>query len=333
MVGAGAIEIEGKRVAVTGAGGFIGGAVTGRLRDAGAEVIGIDAAPDSAGRIEAAGAEARIADVTDAEASRAALEGAEAAVHTAAIVSDAGSMAEHVRVNVGGTATLLGAAADAGLERCLHVSSVVVYGYDDPSTQDESAQLRNCGVPYIDTKSASDRLARGRGAVVVRPGDVYGPRSVPWALRPLELAKAGQLAVPAGGDALMLPVYIDDLADAIVLALRQGEPGEAYTAWNDAEQVTFEEFFNRFAEISGGRRARRLPAPALRAVGRAMEGVAALRGQPPSMTRHSVVLIGRRGSVSAAKLRALGWEPRVSFEEGMRRTEAWFRAEGLLPSP
>ena len=130
----------------------------------------------------------------------------------------------------------------------------------------------------------------------------------------------------------MLPVYIDDLAEAIVLALRQGEPGEAYTAWNDAEQVTFEEFFNRFAEISGGRRARRLPAPALRAVGRAMEASPRCAGSRPSMTRHSVVLIGRRGSVSAAKLRALGWEPRVSFEEGMRRTEAWFRAEGLLPS-
>ena len=50
------------------------------------------------------------------------------------------------------------------------------------------------------------------------------------------------------------------------------------------------------------------------------------------MTRHSAVLIDRRGSVSAARLRAeLGWEPQVSFEEGMRRTEAWLRAEGLLP--
>ena len=129
----------------------------------------------------------------------------------------------------------------------------------------------------------------------------------------------------------MLPVYIDDLADAAVLALARGEPGEAYTAWNDAEEVSFEEFFNRFAEISGGRRARRLPTALIRSLGRAMEGVASLRGGPPSMTRHSVVLISRRGSVSAAKLRALGWEPKVSFEEGMRRTEDWFRAEGLLP--
>jgi nucleoside-diphosphate-sugar epimerase len=48
------------------------------------------------------------------------------------------------------------------------------------------------------------------------------------------------------------------------------------------------------------------------------------------MTRHSSVLIDRRGTVSAEKLRALGWEPRVGLDEGMRRTEDWFRSEGLL---
>lgn len=327
---AGESEIEGRKVAVTGAAGFIGGAVTRKLSACGAEVVGIDAAPDSGGRIEAAGAEARIADVTDAAAMREALEGAGSLVHTAAIVSDAGSMADHVRVNVGGTATVLGAAFEAGVERSVHISSVVVYGYDDPSTQDESAHLRNCGVPYIDTKSASDRLARRRGAIVVRPGDVYGPGSIPWSVRPLGLAKSGQLAVPGSGESLMLPVYIDDLADAVLLALERGEPGEAYTAWNDAETVTFENFFNRFAEMSGGREARRLPAVVIRALGTAMEAAARLSGRPPAMTRHSVVLINRRGSVSAAKLRSLGWEPQVSFDEGMSRTEDWFRAQGLL---
>jgi nucleoside-diphosphate-sugar epimerase len=318
------------RVAVTGAGGFIGGALCRRLAADGADVVGIDAATEAIGRIEATGATPLVADITQPDAIRTALEGTEALIHTAAIVSDAGGMADHVRVNVGGTATVLEAAAEVGAKRTLHVSSVVVYGYEDPSHQDESAHLRNCGVPYIDTKSAADRLARRRGAVVVRPGDVYGPGSVPWSLRPLRMAQAGQLAVPGKGERLMLPIYIDDLVEAFVVALESGRPGEAYAAWKDDERVTFEEFFNRHAEISGGRRTRRLPLRAIRALGIAKEAQAALSGTPASMTRHTVVLIDRRGTVSAAKLRALGWEPKVSLDEGLRRTEEWFRAEGLL---
>ena len=323
------IRLDGRTVAVTGAGGFIGNAVSRRLAGEGAQVRGIEARAELAGAVEAAGAKAVIADVTDRGSMERALAGCELAVHTAAIVSDAGTMDDHVRVNVGGTGTVLDAARAAGAERCLHVSSVVVYGYDDPSEQDESAHLRNIGVPSIDTKSASDRLARARGAVVLRPGDVYGPGSVPWSLRPLEMAKAGQLAV-VDGEALMLPVYVDDLVDGIVLALRRGEPGQAYTAWNDAERVTFEEFFNRFAELAGGRPARRLPMPILRAAGLLAEAASRVTGKPPPLTRHSSVLISRRGTVSAARLRALGWQPQIGLDEGMRRTEAWLRSEGLL---
>ena len=60
---------------------------------------------------------------------------------------------------------------------------------------------------------------------MIRPGDVYGPGSVPWTLRPFELAQGGQLAVPGAGDGQMLPVYIDDLVEAVLLGLLEGEPG------------------------------------------------------------------------------------------------------------
>ncbi len=315
---------------VTGAGGFIGGAVSRRLAAAGTAVRGVEVSPQAADRVARNGAEPVTADVTDRDAMRSVLEGADVLVHTAAIVSDAGSMEDHVRVNVGGTAATLGAAADAGVGRSLHLSSVVVYGFRDPDTQDESAPLRTYGVPYIDTKSASDRLARRRGAVVVRPGDVYGPGSIPWSVRPLELAQSGQLAVPAGGDRQMLAVYIDDLVSAITSALADGEAGEAYTAWNDSEHLTFEQHFNAFAEMCGGKPARRLPRPAIKAVGLAGEAYSRLSGRPAPMTRHSVELIDRHGSVSAAKLRAIGWRPEVGHAEGIRRTEEWLRSEGLL---
>lgn len=324
-------RFDGRTAAVTGAGGFIGNAICRRLATEGAEVRGLDVNPALADRVTAAGAAFAEVDVADREALGVAFDRVDLVVHTAAYVREWGPMEDFVRVNVAGTAHVLDASARGGADRVVHLSSVVVYGYESPSEQDESAFRRAHGNPYIDTKSASDRLACRRGAVVIRPGDVYGPGSVPWTLRPLEMARAGQLAVPGRGDGLMLPLYIDDLAEAVVLALASGEPGDAYAVWDDRARVTFEEHFNRLARFVGAREARRLPRPVLELAGMAAEGWAKLRGKPPALTAGAMTFIDRRGLVSAAKARdQLGWEPHVSYEEGMRLTGEWLRAEGLV---
>jgi nucleoside-diphosphate-sugar epimerase len=323
-------RFEGRETAVTGAGGFIGNAVCRALAAEGASVTGIEIDSRAAVRVRAAGASFAEADVTDISSLEEPFEGAELIVHTAAYVRDWGTMDEFVRLNVGGTVNVLDAAETAGASRVLHVSSVVVYGYHDESEQTEDASHRTYGIPYIDTKSASDALALRRGAVVIRPGDVYGPASVPWTLRPLELAKAGRHAVPGKGDGLMLPVYIDDLAEAVLLGLLKGEPGRAYTAWS-GEAVTFGEYFDRIAAMAGAKPARRLPRPLLVAVSKATEAVAAARGETPAFSARAVTFVDRRGTASNRRARdELGWEPRVGLDEGLRRTEEWLRAGGLV---
>jgi nucleoside-diphosphate-sugar epimerase len=323
-------RFEGRKAAVTGAGGFIGNAISRALVAEGAEVTGADVDARTAERVRRAGASFAEADVTDRGSLDGALGGAEIVVHTAAYVRDWGTMDEFVQVNVGGTVNVLDAAEAAGAQPVLHVSSVVVYGYHHAGHQDEGAFHRAYGIPYIDTKSASDAVALRRGAVVIRPGDVYGPGSVPWTLRPLELARTGRLVVPGKGDGLMLPVYIDDLVEAVLLGLLEGEPGRAYTAW-DGEAVTFGDYFDRIAAIAGAKPARRLPRPLLVGAAKAGEAVAALRGEPPAFSSRAATFVDRRGTVSNARIREeLGWEPRVTLDEGLRRTEEWLRAEGLI---
>jgi 2-alkyl-3-oxoalkanoate reductase len=310
----------GRRVAVTGAAGFIGQALCRRLSADGAEVIGIDIAAELADRVRVAGAQPRIADIADPGPIGEALAGTDAVIHTAAYVREWGEMNEFIEVNVRGTANVLDAAAAAGAERVVHLSSVVIYGYDDPSEQDESAHHRAVGIPYIDTKSASDRLALRRGAVVVRPGDVYGPGSVPWVIRPVELMRAGRMALPDAGDGTMLPAYIDDLVDGILAALRRGAPGRAYTLW-DGDPVTFDDYFTRLARLTDGEPPRKAPRPLLSALAGATEAVARLRGKAPAFGRHGVTLVDRRGSASNRRAREeLGWEPRVGLDEGLRRS-------------
>lgn len=323
-------RFEGQTAAVTGAGGFIGGAVARRLAAEGANVRAIDMSPAVAQLAVEIGAEATVGDITDRSAVDAVLAGADLLVHAAAHVREWGEMADFVEVNSRGTATVLDAARSAGVDRMVQLSSVVVYGYDDPSDQGEESFRRTYGIPYIDTKSASDRLASRRGAVVIRPGDVYGPGSVPWTVRPLEMAKAGRLAVPAPGDGLMLPVYVDDLVAAILLGLEKGEAGRAYAAWHGTT-VTFREYFERIAAIAGSRPPRALPRGLLEAAGGAAEALGRLRNRPPLFTARAHTFIDRRGTVSTERIRSeLGWEPQVDLDEGMRRSAEWARAEGLV---
>ncbi len=322
------IELRDRPVAVTGAGGFIGSALCRRLVAEGARPVGIEVDAESAERAREAGAEPRVADIAEPAAVREAIADAELVVHTAAYVREWGEMDEFIDVNVRGTVNVLDAAEAAGAERVVHLSSVVVYGYADPSEQDESAHRRSVGVPYIDTKAASDRIAIRRGAVVIRPGDVYGPESLPWLIRPAELLRSGQLALPGRGDGTMLPAYIDDLVESIVLALRRGVPGHAYTVW-DGEPVSFRLYFTKLAELTGGKPPRRLPRPLLAAVAGGAELAARAMRRPPAFGRHGVTLVDRRGTASNRLAREeLAWEPKVGLDEGLRRSADWLANEG-----
>ena len=98
------------------------------------------------------------------------------------------------------------------------------------------------------------------------------------------------------------PVYIDDLVEGIVVALRRGRPGSSYTLW-DGEPVSFSEYFTRLAELTGGKPPRNLPRPVLSAVAGATELAARLRGRAPAFGRHGVTLVDRRGTASNHRAR------------------------------
>jgi nucleoside-diphosphate-sugar epimerase len=194
--------------------------------------------------------------------------------------------------------------------RTVVIASVAGWGYEFTRELDEDAPPRPCGIPYIDTKGATETLALRRGATVIRPGDVYGPGSQPWITRPLEMMRAGRFYLPAPGDGLITPIFIDDLVDAIVRALREPRAaGRAYTVW-DGTPVTAREFFAHHARSLGHDQVRVLPAPLLRVLAGAF-------GAGPA----AVTFVSRRATYPNTRAREeLGWNPRFSLAEGMART-------------
>jgi nucleoside-diphosphate-sugar epimerase len=305
------------RVFITGADGFIGGALAERLRADGHEVAGVDLAD---GDIAVPGPWQRRA------------RGCDLAVHTAAFVSLRDEPEAAWRANVLGTRHALDAAVTGGAKRFVHLSSIVVFGNRFPDGVSERHPVHPNGVPYVDTKIASEQVvlaAHAAGEIecaVVRPGDVYGPRSRPWAVLPVEEMKANRLVLPARGRGIHSPVYVDDVVEGIRLAATSpAAAGQIFTI-TGAEAVQTRDFFEHYARLLG-KSVRTAPTPVVAA----LAAVAGRLSRGSEVTPAAVRYMTRTGGYSIEKARTLlGYEPAVELEEGMRRTADWLRAEGLV---
>jgi nucleoside-diphosphate-sugar epimerase len=324
------IHGEGSRVFITGALGFIGGALAQRLRAEGVEVRGMDVRADRLRGVVAG-------DISQAGEWQEAARGCETVIHTAAIVSLRSGLEAFYRVNVLGTRNALDAALQGGASRFVQLSSVTVFGNDFPDGVSEEHPVRLLSVPYVDTKIAGEQVvlqehAAGRLAVtVIRPGDVYGPGSRPWIVMPLAELRRGRLLLPARGRGVHSPIYIEDLVEGIVAALQtQAAEGEVITL-SGGRGVSTGEYFGRIGAMIGRPRVRSAPDRALLAITAAQAAVDRLRGTPGEVNPNAVRYLTRRGTYSIAKARALlDFEPRVSLEQGMRASEEWLREQGLL---
>jgi nucleoside-diphosphate-sugar epimerase len=319
-----------KRVLVTGAAGFIGRALVERFRAEGSEVHGVDL-------IEANDETHLSADLTEPGGWQGHAEGCNLVVHTAAVVGMYSSRGGYWETNVAATRHVLDAAIAGGAKRFVHLSSIVVFGFDFDGEVDERSPVRPNGVHYVDTKIASEQVvleAHAEGEIpctIVRPGDVYGPASRPWTTEPVRLLKSKQLILPNGGRGLHSPVYVDDLVDGIVRAATAPEAEGRVFILTGAEKPTIGEFVAHYCRMLGIDEPRTAPTRVVREVARAMDLAAKLRGRRSEATPAAIDYLTRRGSYSIERAReVLGYEPAHDLQSGMRKTEEWLRTESLI---
>lgn len=264
--------------------------------------------------------------------------GCDLVINTAAYVGFGGELDQVWRVNVMGTRRMIDAAQRGGAERFVQFSSVTTFGFDYPDGVDETYPVRLTGNPYPDSKIASEQVtlqahvAGDVQATIVRPGDVYGPRSRGWTVLPVKMIKAGQMVLPNGGHGRIGPVYVDNLVDGVLLAAASPDAvGEIFTI-ADGYAIEIGDFFGHYARMLGKEGIRTLPTPIARTIAAAGGRIEKRLGRDTEMSAASMDYLAKTGgaySIEKAR-RVLGFAPKVTLDEGMRRCEEWLRSEGLV---
>lgn len=323
------MNLKNKTLLITGIGGFIGLRTAEIALAQGIKVRGLQRSEDKAKEAQRLGAEVIIGSVTDPAAAQKVCQGVDIVLHTAAIVKEGGSPKYFHEVNVGGSVNMATAAKNAGVKTFVHLSSVMVYGFNFPNGVTEDGPLCGENNPYCQTKIESEKellklnAPPAFGIIIIRPGDVYGPGSLAWIVRPLQLMRQRMFALVNGGRGVINHVYIDNLIEAIFLAVEKEAYGEVFNI-TDGQETSWKEYFTRLAEIGNVPTPISLPAGVMKFIAWLHCWVQTVLGQTPKLLPESIDMVTRPYAYSIAKARMqLGYEPKIDLEEGMRRTQEW----------
>jgi len=323
-------------ILVTGAGGFIGGAIARALLARGEKVRSF--ARGEYPELSELGVEVMRGDLSDAAAVSAAVEGCESVFHVAARFDLWGRYGDFYRVNTEGTRHVIEACRTHGVERLVYTSTPsVVHGGGDVSGVDESVPYpEHFEAHYPATKALAEQAVLAANddtlrTCAIRPHLVWGPGDSSALPRLVARAKAGRVR-QVGKPKLIDTCYIDNCVDAQLAAERMLREkgaacaGRAYFITQD-EPVTGATFMNDMLAAAGLPPVeRRVPAPVARWAASAVEMVWSALGKldEPPITRFMVSTLSTDHyyDISAAR-RDLEYAPRVSYAEGMRRLTAW----------
>lgn len=331
------------KVLVTGGGGFLGQAICKQLVAAGHAVTAFNRNRYPA--LDEMGVNQRCGDVANLDSVAAAVEGHEAIVHSAGKVGAWGPIEEYYEVNVRGTDNVLAACELHGVHKLVFTSSpsVVHNGADLDGVNESVPYATQFSSPYAQTKAlAEQRVLAANGeqlaSVALRPHFVWGPGDPNLLPRILERARKGRLRLIGDVPKKIDTTYVDNAAEAHVLALDKlavGAPiaGRTYFI-SQAEPITHAALINAWLKAAGlPEETRRLPLGLARFIASALETIYStlrIRREPP-LTRFMVEQLSTSHwfNIAAAR-RDLGYAPRVSMSEGMTRLSQHLVRERML---
>ncbi|MBI5301110.1 MAG: NAD-dependent epimerase/dehydratase family protein [Chloroflexi bacterium] len=318
------------RIFVTGGTGFIGRSLVSQLIQRGDQVVCLVRDPAKAGGLAQAGAQLARGDVTNRAMVCAAMRGADVVMHLAAIYEIGLHYAKTMRpINVEGTRNVLESAAELGVPKIIHTSTVGVFGNTHTCVVDETYRTEKTGLAtnYERTKwEAHYEVAvplqkRGAPVIITQPGGVVGPGDTSPITQAYDFF-LNRSPVMFGGNSGLTWAHVDDIAAGHILAFERGRPGEAYILAGPC--LTYKQTFDLWSELTG------IPTPSIWVPGwvvgavypivnaweRAGLSIPISAEALPSLTDCTYF-----ASADKAK-RELGWQPRP-IEEAFREVMAY----------
>lgn len=323
-------------VLVTGATGFLGHNLVPVLLDAGYHVRAFVRRESDVSWLRGKPIELVTGDVSDLSSVSAAAQGCRYVVHAAGRFRFWGTRSKFQNINVDGTHNTLEAARRAGVEKFIHISTVVAVGKPQQGRVIDEHHPLDPQDAYQRSKARGEDLANeayrqhGLPVVILRPGAFYGPWGR-YAFNRLffEDPLHGLLIKVKRGRLLTFPVYIKDVAAGIVAALERARPGETYNL--SGESITHNQANAIVSRLAGLTTFRfNVPRAGMVGLGWLMtQSANVITHQEPFYPLNLAHYVFHNWAVSSEKARReLGFTP-ISFEEGARLTLAWYRKMGV----
>jgi nucleoside-diphosphate-sugar epimerase len=282
------------------------------------------------------GVDCRVVDIANEEAVRTQFDGVDTVFHVAAAYrTEHADRAEFRRVNVEATRVLLETAAEKGVRRFVHCSTVGVQGQIDDPPASETYRTQP-GDHYQQTKFEGELLAldffrTGLPGAVVRPVGIFGPGDTRF-LKLFRAIDRGRFVMIGSGETFYHLTYIDDLITGMLLAATHpAAVGEVFTIAGP-EYTTIRELVSRMAGVLGRREPRlHVPFAPVYMASVLCERVCTPLGIDPPLYPRRVEFFSKDRAFDISKARdVLGFEPAIELVEGLRLTAEWYRGKGLL---
>ncbi len=335
-------DLRGQRLLVTGAAGFIGGALFKRLVEYKLDVVGTVLYEEEARELRAQGYEVALLDLASETSWVELMKEVDVVFNIAALFQEVeNDESMYNKVNVDGTLRLLKEANEAGVKRFVHCSTVGVHGHvkEIPCTEkspynpmDEYHRSKLKGELAV-VEYARTLPDDGMIVTVNRPAMVYGPGDI----RMMKIFKAiahGKFMMIGSGEVLAHLGYIDDQVDSLLLGGVKPREKVHLEAFNIAsgKHITLNQMASMIAEAADVKLSKiKIPVAPIWFLGLLFEILYSPFGKKPPIFRRRVGFFTHNRSFDLSKANELlDYHPEMGEKEGITATINWYKSQGLI---